>query len=128
MGLLIFTIFLIGCMSLGKAAEAIPGKEMYENQFNMPNEDAEDIPTVESQYQIQSFDDYESSKVTTSYISSITLTLCPGQNDYANCAGTYVRSTVTRIRDRPVYFNKTKQRVIFYTGNNKQLLPFDCCT
>ena len=118
MGLLVFTIFLIGCMSLGKAAEAIPGKEMYENQFNMPNEDAEDIPTVESQYQIQSFDDDESSKVTTSYIiTSITLTLCPGQNDYANCAGKYVRSAVTRIRGRPVYFNKAKQRAIFYTGS-----------
>ena len=141
MGLLIFTIFLIGCMSLGKAAEVV---EVYENQFDLPNEDAEDIPTKESRYQIQSFDDDESPKVTMSHptvesqyqiqsfdddespkvtmsqtshtTNSFTLVLCPGQKDYANCAGKYVRSAVTRIRGRPVYFNKAKQRFIFYVG------------
>ena len=47
--------------------------------------------------------------------SSFKLVLQPGNEDYANCAGTYTASR-EKIRERPIYTNK--ERFIFYSGSN----------
>ena len=51
------------------------------------------------------------------YIKSLSfkLVLEPGNEDYANCAGTYTASR-EKIRERPIYTNK--ERFIFYSGSN----------
>ena len=103
-------------VTVGEAAAATSDEEqkfMYE-MFNQPNiEHAETVPATEKPdlFQVQNFNGLK-----TMSANSFTLVLCPGQSDYANCAGTYVKSPVTRIRGRPVYLNSVKQRIIFFNG------------
>lgn len=45
------------------------------------------------------------------------ITLIPGQNDYANCAGRYVKySTNAKLRGKYIYHNEEKTRIAFYDG------------
>lgn len=49
--------------------------------------------------------------------SGFRLVLRRGQSDYANCAGDYKIALQTKVRGRPIYYNKGKQRIIFYNGS-----------
>ena len=49
-------------------------------------------------------------------LTGFKLTLLPEQNDYANCAGVYMEYPDVIVRDRPIYYNEEKNRIVFYGG------------
>ena len=59
----------------------------------------------------------------TARAKGFTITVNDGQNDYANCAGTYLLfppdRSVARIylRKKNIYYNEEKNRIAFYDGS-----------
>ncbi len=51
--------------------------------------------------------------------SGFTLTIVPGQSNYANCDGDYVPvPSAATIRGHPLYYNAPKDRIATYNGRS----------
>ena len=114
-GGLVVIVMFIGYVSIKEAAAASldeKQKFLYEllNYNNKQVKSFEAVPTTKPD-QVEYLNGLGAMSADT-----FTLVLQSGQSDYANCAGTYVMSTVTHIRGRPVYLNSVKQRIIFFNG------------
>jgi hypothetical protein len=95
---LIPVTFLIGCGALANAADMQPTDSLFSAK--------------ELEY---------------NYYGDLTfyLRLNPGYHDRHNCAGKYVKSLVTKIRGKPVFFSKQRRRVIFSSGTHWMISSFD---